>query len=104
MHLEPILAMFGQRRSTFYLLNDSILVIGFFLVRIVVIPFAWIQMFKNKNDILDIGGSGLFYFAIVICILCDMQNIYWFMRMLGGFMNSAANFFMSLLFAGFRRR
>lgn len=90
MQLRLILAMFNQRNTKLYVFNYFILVIGFFLVRIAVIPFAWIQMYTNKSTLLAIGGTGLpayalFGFVIVLCILADMQNIDWFRRMFSGF-------------------
>jgi len=87
--LRLILAMFNQRKTNLYIVNYFVLVVGFFLVRVAIIPFAWYQLFTKKEILLAIGGTGLsayalFGFIIVVCILSDMQNIDWFKRMFAG--------------------
>ena len=42
----------NERNTTLYIVNYFVLVIGFFLVRVAIIPFAWYQLFTKKESCL----------------------------------------------------
>ena len=87
MQLRLILGLFKMKETTVYYINYHILAIGFFIVRVGVIPFFWISFYQNFGDFwVKVAGESMIVFGLIliILVLSDMQNIDWLRRLLKG--------------------
>ena len=87
MQLRLILGLFKMKETTVYYINYHILAIGFFIVRVGVIPFFWISFYQNFGDFwVKLAGESMIVFGLImiILVLSDMQNIDWSRRLMKG--------------------
>merc|ERR1712227_539346 len=87
MQLRLILGLFKMKTTTLYTVNYHILAIGFFFVRVAVIPFAWISFYQNFSQVWKLAClESPIVMGILICIMVmsDTQNINWSSRLLKG--------------------
>ena len=74
--------MFGYKESELYKMNSLVATVGFFIVRILVIPFSWYNFYVFRQELFDFTKSYvLFYGTIVMLILSDCQNLDWCYRL-----------------------
>ena len=87
MQLRLILGLFKMKDSTLYYVNYHILTIGFFFVRVAVIPFFWISFYHNFQQFwieLCSESTPILCLMLAILISSDLQNIDWTKRLAKG--------------------
>ena len=83
VNIEFVLMSFKQENTSFYKLNGLLILLTFFMFRIMPILPIWLSFYNGTTTIVWIKIN-LFYKTV--CILCsaplDMMNIFWFGSML----------------------
>jgi hypothetical protein len=71
-----------MRDSDLFKYNTLITTVGFFCVRILVIPFAWFHFYQMREEMFQLTNNVYLYHAtIMLLILSDLQNIDWCKRL-----------------------
>lgn len=72
------------RASKVFVLNGLLMTVVFFLVRIVTIPIYWWKVSLAASTPLWSHMGHFRYVLIIVCIVLDLINLYWFSKMLRG--------------------
>ena len=87
MQLRLILGLLKMKDSSLYYVNYHILAIGFFFVRVAVIPAFWVSFYQNFDAFwLKLAGESVPVLVLLmsILVLSDLQNIDWSKRLMKG--------------------
>ena len=79
-----------MKETVLYNFNYHVLAVGFFAVRVAVIPFFW-KSFYHNFDVFqtELLGTGPAYFVILVFLLADWQNVVWSKKLLHGLRKGA---------------
>ncbi|XP_066295322.1 TLC domain-containing protein 4-B-like [Branchiostoma lanceolatum] len=81
LHVRKILLSMGQKTSLLYKVNGVVLLVVFFLCRILTIPL-WFSLRKHLGtDELYGAGLGIHVTVFVVMPFIHSLNIYWFSKM-----------------------
>lgn len=81
-----------KKDSIWFFMNGIAMTFVFFLVRISIIPIYWYKVYyiliiplnTNTTDEIEIEMNKFLYIMIVTCMVLDIINIFWFIKIFKG--------------------
>uniref|UniRef100_H2Y8T4 TLC domain-containing protein n=1 Tax=Ciona savignyi TaxID=51511 RepID=H2Y8T4_CIOSA len=76
-------AMCEMKNTKYFVYNGIMMVVTFFLSRILMMPYVYLRLYQLRNT-QDFQRLAFIGYAIILGLMVDCLNIYWFARMLRG--------------------